>query len=387
LASMWVGYGCAQHFSRAARYASGAKYRWLTSPSKISLILLYVCVWGVRIWRLSTIGPSYLADISQVRNDSVWTQWFSYVEDTSSIIVAVVALQAASRRWRMWPLVLILSAEALFILTSGFTKPLLRLGMVVFVCAAHSIKKLLTAKRALLGVGLLVALWLGGSISTAFRMEILKGKVQIGDPATLLSALSDATQNVLMGSSNESSSVSDRAALRQPSIIHAMSVAINLTPRTLPYWGAERLFSMPLYSIPRVFWKDKPTFDEARDFNHTYLGASAKNNTSLAFSVYGDLYVSAGWPAVILGMLLLGVLSAVLYSKILLPGLTRCDAGRVVLYLALALSLSEVEALYVPAVAAFPQRLILYWGVIVILFPSSFFVRKKTRQLGDENLI
>jgi hypothetical protein len=111
-------------------------------------------------------------------------------------------------------------------------------------------------------------------------------------------------------------------------------------------------------------------FDQSRDFNHTYLNAWSKNNTSIAFSVYADLYVSAGWPAVVLGMIIMGALGAFLYTKLLLPGVIGGDSGRVAFYMILALGLNEVEGLYVTALSSLPQRLLFFGAVILILFPS-----------------
>jgi hypothetical protein len=65
-------------------------------------------------------------------------------------------------------------------------------------------------------------------------------------------------------------------------------------------YGSQYL-RMFIWPIPRQIWKDKPVFTSTVNIN-----AYRYNFRSLTYSLYGDLFMALGYPAVFLGMFVLG---------------------------------------------------------------------------------
>lgn len=70
-----------------------------------------------------------------------------------------------------------------------------------------------------------------------------------------------------------------------------------------------------MYFVPRAIWSNKPIMvGPGKEFNRMVTGNQGANSF-LALSIYGDLYWQYGWPGVIIGSLLIGLILAELASQ------------------------------------------------------------------------
>lgn len=95
--------------------------------------------------------------------------------------------------------------------------------------------------------------------------------------------------------------------------LSALSMVINKTPATVPFWNGESYIPLFTKFIPRAFWQDKPTEQMGQLFGVRF-GVISKYNTrtSINSPVIPELYFNFGYTGIYLGCLLLGIFYAFL---------------------------------------------------------------------------
>ena len=133
------------------------------------------------------------------------------------------------------------------------------------------------------------------------------------NPMNFLQSLQTASgQVVSMSAGNIWDEVQAVAFDRQMSVFQMQAAMLRLHPNIIPFAGADQLVLFPLYLIPRALWPDKPATFDALETSKIYAGID-----SLTFSspiLVGDLYIQAGWPLLVLGMFVFGVIQGVAYK-------------------------------------------------------------------------
>ena len=133
------------------------------------------------------------------------------------------------------------------------------------------------------------------------------------NPMNFLQSLQTASGQTL--SMNTGSILDEVLAVafdRQMSVFQMQAAMLRLHPNIIPFIGADQLVLFPLYLIPHALWPDKPTTFDALETTKIYAGVD-----SLTFSspiLVGDLYIQAGWPLLVLGMFVFGVVQGVAYK-------------------------------------------------------------------------
>jgi hypothetical protein len=93
--------------------------------------------------------------------------------------------------------------------------------------------------------------------------------------------------------------------------IDGPAIIMQRTPAQIPYTSPAQLPEDLIADlIPRAVWPGKPIPDDGNQFSEAYYGSTGI--TYSAISPAGDLYRHGGWPVVVAGMLVLGVVVRVL---------------------------------------------------------------------------
>jgi hypothetical protein len=93
-----------------------------------------------------------------------------------------------------------------------------------------------------------------------------------------------------------------------------------------PFLNGSTLVALPYAFIPRLLIPDKEDVPVGQLFNHVFLHGASDDFTYISVSELGEFYWNFGWPGVIIGMLLTGLLLGFTGAKSSLaevPSLTR----------------------------------------------------------------
>jgi hypothetical protein len=308
------------------------------------------------------VGTVYGADVTALGDLSVLNQFLNYLEESTYLIVAITALQVFRHRWTSAHLKCILALEIIFVFLTGMMKPVLWLGLVLLALMHYSARPLRFTRAQwllLIMAGLILI-----PIAIEYRVLISTGSIDNRSVVSLLKGLTQAFHlSWGQGPSWAMEMLADKVILRQAMVASTLGEILYLTPSVIPYWGLGRLLSIPLYIIPRAIWPEKPFLSQGVYFGILYLGSPSDTNSSAAFTVFGDLYLSAGWPTVFLGMAILGVVAALLYRYLKVQPLQRGDISLTALYIALAVSMADIEGSYVGVMVGLVHR-VLVFGLI-----------------------
>jgi hypothetical protein len=100
-------------------------------------------------------------------------------------------------------------------------------------------------------------------------------------------------------------------SLSRTSLLGQAANVIETTPDVVPYQYGRLYSYLAVSLIPRAFWPDKPSMNEANRFYQVAYGLTAErdlNRVSIAVGTLTEGYISFGWLGVALVMLLVGVL-------------------------------------------------------------------------------
>lgn len=383
LLGLWMGYRLGWMLLPSNKLTTLYSTEW--RPLKPIIWLFYALIWLERLWRISTVGIAYGPDISYLKEVLkefwVFNQWSIYLEGSVYLVIAIVALQVFHRRWPLGHLLWILALELFFIFLTGFMKPLLLLVLVIVASLAYSGYRY--RFRPWLLLSLLVAGILLIPVTERFRVLILIGEIDIRSLSSVLNGVFQAF-NLSWGSGiiEAMQILIAKIASRQVLVAQTLGILVHLTPESIPYWGIERLLMIPLYIVPRVFWPDKPILSIGREFGILYLGAPPWTKTSYAATMFGDLYMSAGWGAVFLGMVILGIMAATLYHFLRVQPLRRGQVELNALYIGLVVCIA-VDEYYVPAMVGLIQRLVVF-GVLFRLMHLKFTHRTASARFSTK---
>lgn len=117
---------------------------------------------------------------------------------------------------------------------------------------------------------------------------------------------------------------------------------VRHTPRYVPYWKGETYLSLIGMAVPRVLWPNKPQKQLGQAFGHRYgYLTEFDRSTSINLPYFVEFYCNFGAWGVMFGMLLIGVIYAVLEQRINAP---RQPVLMSVCAIALLLPLINIES-------------------------------------------
>src|SRR5207249_10398364 len=143
-------------------------------------------------------------------------------------------------------------------------------------------------------------------------------------------------------------------SLQRASLLTQVAHVLEMTPSQVPFQegGTYRFVAVTL--IPRVFWPDKPTVNDANKFYQVAYGLTAESrldSISIAVGSLAEGFINFGWAGVVGVMLLIGIVLGI-YQR------TFVVAESSILFLAIGLTL-------VPGFLAVESQLGQYLGGIV----------------------
>ena len=100
-------------------------------------------------------------------------------------------------------------------------------------------------------------------------------------------------------------------SLSRTSLLGQAANVIEQTPDVVPYQYGRLYSYLAVSLVPRAFWPDKPSMNEANRFYQVAYGLTAERDldrVSIAVGTLTEGYISFGWPGTALVMLLVGIL-------------------------------------------------------------------------------
>ena len=100
-------------------------------------------------------------------------------------------------------------------------------------------------------------------------------------------------------------------SLSRTSLLTQAANVFDLTPNIVPYQNWHLYSYMAVALIPRLFWPDKPSMNEANQFYQVAYGITRERdlgNVSIAVGTLVEGYISFGWLGAAMVMFLVGVL-------------------------------------------------------------------------------
>jgi hypothetical protein len=339
-------------------------------PLKGRLSFLMIgAVWGMSLlargYLVSTARFGYLADFST--GGSSLRQTFTYVYEfawlaIAALVVETLTAEDETRRSKcMLFLATISLVELASVVVMGFKGYALHTFMPALFCLWGYLRSV--PKKALVGaVVLLIAISPG---NFKYREAVNTGTVSKGnffDAAqaalvyTVEGLATDPWQAVVQTWENFTFEFAD--------YLENTALILYKTPSLVPHRGADWYFTaIPRALFPRFIWQDKPVDDMAAYMTVVYREFSATTGSPPGF--VGDLYMRAGWGAVVFGSLvggfLLGLVMKIFANK---PRKDLFIAGASVF--AASFSNTHLDSLIVYLV----HRSILYSAVAWLLFYS-----------------
>ncbi len=363
LAGVWLGY----YLGRVTLSTRRIGLRLLPGePLKLAVIVYYLLIWVERLWRVRTVGAAYAATTA-VDELSGLNQLSNYFEQSAALVLAITSLQVFRQRWSMRYLLWMAGCEGIFALVAGFTAPLVSLVLVLVTARQYAGRPIRFGSSWKWAVVLAFAVFIL-PVEAEYRTLLQSGQIEARSPTALVDGLVRSAENSWLADPGGASGVLwDKVASREAVVAQTFGLVVELTPSVIPYWGVERLLAIPADVVPRAFWPDKPNLSTGVYFAINYLGAPADTVSSAADTIVGDLYVSAGWAATIVGMLVLGFVAALLYGVLKVIPLEKGNYTLPALYIGLAVSMLDVEGSYIGVMVGLVHRFFVYTMIFWLL--------------------
>jgi hypothetical protein len=112
-----------------------------------------------------------------------------------------------------------------------------------------------------------------------------------------------------------------RATTRRSDGLGILSVILRDCPSRVPFQGGWTLGYIPLSYVPRLVWADKPDMTTGQWVTDNFGGGPAIRSAT-APTWIGELYYNFGWPAIVIGMLIMGVFMRTLHECVFPPKAT-----------------------------------------------------------------
>jgi hypothetical protein len=165
-------------------------------------------------------------------------------------------------------------------------------------------------------------------------------------------------------------------SLERASLLMQVAHVLEMTPSQVPFQEGQTYRFMAVTFVPRLFWPDKPSINEANKFYQVAYGLTTERGlqgVSIAVGSLAEGFINFGWAGVIGIMLLLGIVLGI-YQR------TFLAAQSSTLFLAIGLTL-------IPGFLAIESQLGQYLGGVVqqTLLTTVVFlpiVRRRARVRG-----
>lgn len=359
----------------AAGFAFGTKLfvgRSLRVPTiTLQLAVLLASIgWGARLYLVAKGAYGYLGFGSEVRSGAV----------QAAIVIGtlLVPLSTAALGYLAWktetisgpagfliPLAVV--ATALGALLSGMKAQIFTDLIPLFVIYIYHRRRL--PWKAVLLIFVYIALIRLGV--EEFRSDLASGRIEgsagVGSSAeAVLERVNESAKEESFG--QQLSNLVEHGADAYQQVPDNLALILSRTGREIPFLGVKRTLLEPIPVIPISVANDGP-FSVTQYVNVVYRGGTRTSSSPAGQP--GDLYMSAGWPAVFLGEILVGFVLGVLWCLVW----CRNDPAITVLYSVLAVLFANAGIEYGLLLRGLSQRSVGLWtALMVIAFLSRNFL-------------
>ncbi len=155
------------------------------------------------------------------------------------------------------------------------------------------------------------------------------------------------------------------------------SVIIRETPREVPFQYGKTLYILLLFPVPRLIWPGKPVMDIGGWITEVY-GSGPGIRSSTGPTQVGDFYLNFGWPGIIGGMFLIGLLIRILHETcgrrpLVAPGV-----------LVMVVSLQQIGFGFMANVASSYGTLLFAVAPVILMHIALGALRGSRRALADD---
>jgi hypothetical protein len=299
-----------------------------------SLSLTFFAYIGLLILRLVLIsfGIGEMMVTTTVRLGGDWNQWFIYLIELHWFLIALVTLQVAAGRWPRRFLVFVLLIEGALAITSGWSSLLPKIAVLVFGCLIYARQKL--PWRPLISAGIVLVSVTIFSIPVA---RDLRGARMSTGQVTLTDIKESIESTWGVGVGNGLNLFLGLLIQRQTVTAQTPSILLNLIPSTIPYLPWQDMAVAPITFIPRVIWPSKPVYSNLGSWLTVQVFGGREEDGSSAVTLAGNAYIYGGWLVAIIGMFMIGVLAALIYRWLAIPGLLNGQVGLLAVYAAVVI--------------------------------------------------
>lgn len=367
--ALWVGY-------RFGLVRRGPKTKSIHSDVlsnsehlRLKVVLsLYAASVGIRLFQIATGQYAFLQDIAST--EYLWIrQWLYYGAQVWWLVLPAIALRVFRRkRWLLgWiALSLIIMIEWAFTIIGGTKGAIIYVLIILVACRLYVGRGIPWRLVTVLGV-LFVIIF---PINRLYRPLIISGLVDthsVIDTAFNVGMLARKTWLERPIGENIQDFL-DVVRHRQSQLIQSISLAAYVTPETIPFRYGRDYCVLPLYIlVPRVIWPEKPIQGGSVQFSIDYVGMSADTINSSAVTPFGDLYLNFGFPGILGGMFLLGILYRWFYQAVR----DANSESKLVLYLGLLLWMTNIEGEIVGIIQGTFQQLIIFYILTRMMYRSA----------------
>jgi hypothetical protein len=272
-----------------------------------------------RSWTVGYLLAIAVAGTVMERYDALvkvaeWRQAVIAIESTASITAIAILLRRALDGKGGWFEKITLLAVLAFRVVLGTSSGWMGASVaLVLVCALVYLQK--RGKLPLLGLACLlpyVLFFQPGK--TAFRGAFWYGGMQAGEIEKVeywVDASLKAWQRALDDPSGRGIVDLLSASLSRTSLLTHTANVIELTPAVVPYQYGRLYSYLGVALIPRYFWAEKPSVNDANQFYQVAYGVTRQEelgHISIAAGVLTEGYINFSWWGAALVMFLVGIL-------------------------------------------------------------------------------
>lgn len=253
-------------------------------------------------------GFGYLADAAtEVSSASPIAEPLSILSSFSVFAVGLSANDYARRRgpWRLLSFALLLVVQSGLGAFSGL-KENVALGLVAALLGwGASVRRFPLVPFV---VAVLTFVFVVVPFTTSYRSAIIVGNSRLSPLQTLGDIAQQGLGSFLASTPGAGVQSPQSQTVSRISRIGDVAIIVQKTPSDIAYRPVSELLEAPVLGlVPRALWPDKPILATGYVFSQQYYELPAYVYTSSAVTPEGDLWRHGGWPAVIIGMALLGV--------------------------------------------------------------------------------
>jgi hypothetical protein len=327
LFSLLLGYALV---SRSCKpYSPKAQHTSYDTPSLSLSFFVYIGILFLRLALIANGSGEMIVTTEVIRMGGNWHQWLGYLAELRWFFIALVTLQVFGGRWPLLFFVLVLMIESAMAIISGWASLLPKIILLVIGCLIYTRPKL--PWRTLIPVGIAVTAIVIFSIPVTRNMRFV-GQVTLSNIANSI--------EVAWGEGFDHGwrLFSDLVIGRQTTIAQTPSILLSLVPSAVPYLPLQELAVAPITFIPRVLWPSKPAYSSIGSWVTVHVFGGQEGGASSAVTMAGNAYMYGGWGVVIIGMLMVGVLAALMYRAFAIPGLLHNQVGLLAVYAAVVIA-------------------------------------------------